>query len=136
MTLCVLESPGHIISSLMTVLTARCDDDVRAPRPNMAACLVLLCDIPCACRVLLMPCHRHDCRECLEVKCRSASIPAGGSTLDRTGLCLSDKSVKVKIVDTCPCVYPNKAASNKLWCCGDFPHLDLSQWALEKVWCH
>ncbi len=73
-------------------------------------------------------------RECLEVKCRSAVIPDGTSgTLDRTGLCLNDKSVKVKIVDTCPCVYPNNAASNARWCCGDFPHLDLSQWALEKV---
>jgi len=76
----------------------------------------------------------ETCRECLEVKCRSASVPdGGGDTLNRTGLCLNDKSVKVKIVDTCPCNYPANAASNKRWCCGDYPHLDLSQWALEKV---
>jgi hypothetical protein len=74
------------------------------------------------------------CGECLEVKCRSASIPDGsGGTLDRKGLCLNNKSVKVKIVDTCPCNYPANAESNKRWCCGDFPHLDLSQWALEKI---
>ena len=36
-------------------------------------------------------------------------------------------------VRRCPCVYPNNAASNARWCCGDYPHLDLSQWALEKV---
>ena len=42
-------------------------------------------------------------RECLEVKCRSASIPVDGEwdKLDRTGLCLNDKIVKVKITDTC-----------------------------------
>lgn len=40
---------------------------------------------------------------------------------------------QVKITDTCPCNYPGNAASNKRWCCGDFPHLDLSQWALDKI---
>ena len=33
----------------------------------------------------------------------------------------------------CPCKYPNNAASNARWCCGDYPHLDMSQFALEKV---
>lgn len=74
------------------------------------------------------------CGECLEVKCRSASFTDGfGEKLDRSGVCLNDKSVKVKIVDTCPCNYPDNAESNARWCCGDMPHLDLSQWALEKI---
>jgi hypothetical protein len=42
------------------------------------------------------------CRECLEVRCRSASIPVDGrwDGLDRRGLCRTDKIVKVKITDT------------------------------------
>lgn len=40
---------------------------------------------------------------------------------------------QVKVADTCPCNYAANAESNKRWCCGDYPHLDLSQWALEKV---
>lgn len=34
---------------------------------------------------------------------------------------------------SCPCNYPNNAASNARWCCGDMPHLDLSEWVLEKL---
>jgi hypothetical protein len=34
---------------------------------------------------------------------------------------------------SCPCNYPNNAASNARWCCGDMPHLDMSEWALEKL---
>ena len=49
-------------------------------------------------------------RECLEIKCRSAVIPTKDGPLDRTGLCLNADSVKVKIVDTCPCNYPNSAS--------------------------
>ena len=33
----------------------------------------------------------------------------------------------------CPCVYPSNAASNARWCCNDMPHLDLSEWVLEKL---
>ena len=33
----------------------------------------------------------------------------------------------------CPCTYAANADSNKRWCCGDMPHLDMSQWALEKI---
>lgn len=33
----------------------------------------------------------------------------------------------------CPCTYAGNAESNKRWCCGDMPHLDMSQWALEKI---
>ena len=33
----------------------------------------------------------------------------------------------------CPCVYAANADSNKRWCCGDMPHLDVSQWALRKI---
>ena len=40
-------------------------------------------------------------RQCLEVACRSASIrDGGGKTYDRTGLCRTSASVKVKVVDT------------------------------------
>jgi hypothetical protein len=40
-------------------------------------------------------------RQCLEVACRSANIRDGsGKTYDRTGLCRTSDSVKVKIVDT------------------------------------
>lgn len=37
------------------------------------------------------------------------------------------------VTDTCPCHYPNNYASNKRWCCGDMPHIDLSVWAYERV---
>lgn len=75
-----------------------------------------------------------QCGRCLEVKCRSASIPdMNGAQLDRHGLCKNDKSVKVKVVDTCDCSYPENAASNARWCCGDAPHLDMSQWAIDKI---
>ena len=39
----------------------------------------------------------------------------------------------MKVVDTCACDYAPNAQSNKRWCCGDYPHLDTSQWALEKI---
>jgi hypothetical protein len=77
------------------------------------------------------------CGECLEVKCRNEPDLSGGPDnppLDRSGLCKDlDWSVKVKIIDTCPCNYPDNAVSNARWCCGDMPHLDLSQWVLEKL---
>jgi hypothetical protein len=46
---------------------------------------------------------RVCCRDCLEVRCRSAGIPVGGEwdKLDRRNVCRNDKIVKVKITDTC-----------------------------------
>ena len=43
------------------------------------------------------------------------------------------QSIVVTITDACPCVYPGNAYSNKRWCCGDMPHLDLSSWAFDKL---
>lgn len=74
-----------------------------------------------------------QCGRCLEIKCRSAEVnDRYGARFDRRGLCKSG-SVKVKVTDTCDCVYPSNAASNSRWCCGDEPHLDVSQWALDKL---
>lgn len=57
-----------------------------------------------------------------------------GNSLDRTNVCYDPSaSVVVRVVDTCPCNYPNNFYSNKRWCCGDMDHLDLSIWAFEKV---
>lgn len=39
----------------------------------------------------------------------------------------------IKIVDSCPCEYPDNQYSNKRWCCGDMDHFDLSVWAFEKL---
>lgn len=75
-----------------------------------------------------------SCGQCLEVKCRDATVKDGfGESFDRNGMCLNSKSVKVKVADTCQCEYAPNAQSNKRWCCGDYPHLDMSQWALEKI---
>jgi len=76
-----------------------------------------------------------QCGRCLEVKCREASVTdSSGDRYERTGLCKSSgSSVKLKITDTCDCNYPKNAASNARWCCGGTPHLDVSQWALEKL---
>ena len=45
------------------------------------------------------------------MKCRSASIPVDGEwdKLDRKGVCLNDKIVKVKITDTCAFPLQNPA---------------------------
>ena len=54
--------------------------------------------------------------------------------MDRTGLCKNEKtSVKVKITDTCACSYGPNAASNSRWCCGDQPHLDMSQVSHKSI---
>lgn len=76
----------------------------------------------------------QKCGQCLEIKCRDATVPDNfGNTYQRTGLCLTTKAVKVKIVDLCPCVYPNNRVSNQRWCCGDMQHFDVSKFALEKI---
>lgn len=82
--------------------------------------------------------HGHrgsQCGQCLEVKCRSAVLhDRYGERLARTSQCKDiSASVKVKIVDTCDCKYGPNSASNARWCCGDKPHLDVSQWALDKL---
>jgi len=76
-----------------------------------------------------------QCGQCLEVKCRSAVLKDRyGARIGRTSQCKNkDASVKVKITDTCECNYSGNAASNSRWCCGDKPHLDVSQWALDKL---
>jgi hypothetical protein len=37
------------------------------------------------------------------------------------------------VTDTCPCVYEANLMSNKRWCCGDRPHVDLSTQAFRKL---
>jgi hypothetical protein len=40
-------------------------------------------------------------RQCLEVACRNANVKDGSGTIyERTGLCRTSASVKVKVVDT------------------------------------
>lgn len=57
-----------------------------------------------------------------------------GNQLGRDSVCYDpEASVVVRIVDTCPCNYPNNFYSNKRWCCGDMDHFDLSIWAFEKL---
>eukprot|EP00877_Chromochloris_zofingiensis_P011457 jgi/Chrzof1/6565/Cz19g01080.t1 len=81
------------------------------------------------------PDYANSCGRCYEVSCRPATFNDGyGSQLDREGVCKDpSKSVVVRITDTCPCYYPDNAYSNKRWCCGDAYHMDLSQWAFEKL---
>jgi hypothetical protein len=57
-----------------------------------------------------------------------------GEKLNRGSTC-KDPSRKVVVMatDTCPCVYPANAWSNKRWCCGDKPHIDLSTQAFRKL---
>lgn len=57
-----------------------------------------------------------------------------GETLDRSSTCHDEsRSVLVTITDTCPCQYSANAYSNKRWCCGDKPHMDLSTEAFGKL---
>lgn len=76
-----------------------------------------------------------QCGQCLEVACRDAVLQDRyGERYARTSQCKDlQASVKVKIVDTCDCKYGPNSASNARWCCGDKPHLDVSQWALDKL---
>jgi hypothetical protein len=74
------------------------------------------------------------CGRCVEMRCVHDSLTDGyGETLDRKGACKTDGTVVVRISDTCPCVYPGNACSNKRWCCGDDSHFDLSVWAFERL---
>jgi cullin-associated NEDD8-dissociated protein 1 len=47
-----------------------------------------------------------------------------------------NKSVTVRIGDSCPCKYPIKETGEirtQPWCCGGNNHFDLSFWAFEKL---
>jgi hypothetical protein len=74
-------------------------------------------------------------RRCYEVACVPGAFSDGyGNSLNRHGACKGEGStVIVRVTDTCPCVYPGNAYSNKRWCCGDMRHMDMSKWAYEKV---
>lgn len=76
-----------------------------------------------------------QCGQCLEIACRNSILKDRyGARIERNSQCKDiNASVKVKIVDTCECKYKGNAASNARWCCGDAPHLDVSQWALDKL---
>lgn len=81
-----------------------------------------------------------SCGRCYEVRCQARTVVDGyGNSVDRSGVCkVGQQSVVVRTVDSCPCVYPANAYSNKRWCCGDNAgtqgtHLDLSIWAFEKL---
>lgn len=42
-----------------------------------------------------------------------------GKAFDRTAVCHDpEKSLLVRVVDSCPCHYPSNYYSNKRWCCG------------------
>ena len=79
-----------------------------------------------------------SCGKCFEVRCKPGIIYDGyGDSHDRSSACYDpSKSLVVRTVDNCPCVYPGNQFSNSRWCCGDngyTAHLDLSVWAFEKL---
>ncbi|KAJ9517598.1 hypothetical protein QJQ45_025065 [Haematococcus lacustris] len=55
----------------------------------------------------------------------------------------SDKTVRVRVIDSCPCtqvlpdgapgVKPGGEVRRQEWCCGPMPHFDLSWWAFEQL---
>ena len=84
------------------------------------------------------PDYSGSCGKCYEVQCVSAKFTDGyGAELDRTSTCRDggkgERTVIVTVTDTCPCVYPSNQYSNKRWCCGDRPHIDLSTQAFRKL---
>ncbi|KAG2454946.1 hypothetical protein HYH02_000774 [Chlamydomonas schloesseri] len=81
------------------------------------------------------PEYADSCGTCYEVKCDPSTFTDGyGQALDRTQACYdADASLVFRVTDTCPCVYPENAYSNKRWCCGDMPHFDLSIWGFERL---
>ncbi|GAX75119.1 hypothetical protein CEUSTIGMA_g2563.t1 [Chlamydomonas eustigma] len=82
-----------------------------------------------------LPDYPESCSFCYEVRCNPAVISDNyGNPLDRTSACFdSSTSVIVRITDTCPCTFAPNFYSNKRWCCGDMFHMDMSQWAFEKL---
>jgi len=81
------------------------------------------------------PDYPNSCGTCYAVSCRRAAVVDGfGESLDRTSTCHDEsRQVVVMVTDTCPCVYPANAMSNKRWCCGDQNHMDLSTSAFRKL---
>lgn len=83
------------------------------------------------------PYYVDSCGTCFEVRCNPSSFTDGyGEYLDRSGACYDpEASLVFRITDTCPCVYPTNAYSNKRWCCGDsgLEHFDLSIWGFERL---
>lgn len=74
--------------------------------------------------------YASSCGRCFEVKCRGTQITSGDGSVnvDRSTACIDEnKSIIIKIVDTCPC------NGNEKWCCGDQNHFDLGQKAFEKA---
>ncbi|KAG1667547.1 hypothetical protein FOA52_014627 [Chlamydomonas sp. UWO 241] len=81
------------------------------------------------------PGYLDSCGKCFEVQCEATTTSDGyGESMDRREACRdTSASVIVRVVDTCPCVYPPNAWSNRRWCCGERDHMDLSVWAFEKL---
>jgi hypothetical protein len=79
-----------------------------------------------------------SCGKCYEVKCRAEQYSDGkGNQYDGQNCYNTDESLVVRVVDACPCNYPNNRYSNERWCCqdqgaGDM-HVDMSVWAFEKL---
>lgn len=42
-----------------------------------------------------------------------------------------EKSIVIKIIDYCPCIYIG--GRRQRWCCGPIDHLDLSYWAFNHL---
>jgi len=84
------------------------------------------------------PRYPRSCGRCYEIGCVKSTFTDGyGQIMDRSKDCIDpDATLVVRVTDTCPCVYPNNAYSNKRWCCGDtndLPHFDMSVQAFEKL---
>ena len=79
-----------------------------------------------------------SCGACYEVRCREEAYTDGkGNSYDGQVCHNTTESLVVRVVDACPCNYPNNAYSNQRWCCqdqgaGDM-HVDMSIWAFEKL---
>jgi len=74
--------------------------------------------------------YASSCGRCFEIKCRGTQITSGDGSVntDRSNACFDEnKSVIIKIVDTCPC------NGNEKWCCGDQDHFDVGKEVFKKV---
>lgn len=75
------------------------------------------------------------CGRCFAVRCHPYIFTDGhGARVNRLHACSKGiATVVVRVTDVCPCHYATNTVSNKRWCCGDMPHIDLSQWAFGKI---
>lgn len=80
------------------------------------------------------PDYAGSCGKCYELRCANMVFSDNyNETIDRSNVCYDTTgSLVLKIVDSCPCNYPDNAQSNKRWCCGDMTHFDASYWAMLK----